>query len=72
MDLVKNKASKKYFIVLDDTEDVDFLLITPEGKVRRLEQRLFTPLDTVDPKKPPWRQRLTERQLKKYKEYIDE
>ena len=72
MELVKNKASGKYFIVLDDdTGGIDFLLITPAGKVRRLERRLFDPLDIVDPKKPRWRHRLTELQLKKYEEYFD-
>lgn len=72
MELVKNKASGNYFIVLDDhTGGIDFLLITPEGKVRQLEQRLFGPLDIVDQKKPLWRRRLTELQLKKYEEYFD-
>ena len=72
MELVKNKASDKYFVVLDDdTGDIDLLLITPEGKVRQLERRLFGPLDIVDPKKPRWRHKLTELQLKKYEEYFD-
>jgi len=71
VDLVKNKASGKYFIVLDDTGGFDFLLITPEGKIMWLERRLFGPLDIVDPKKPLWRHRLTELQLKKFEEYLD-
>ena len=72
MELVKNKASDKYFIVLDDdTGGTDFHLITPEGKVRRLERCLFGPLNIVDPKKPRWRHGLTELQLKKYEEYFD-
>jgi hypothetical protein len=72
VELVKNKASGKSFIVLDDdTGGINFLLITPEGKLRRLERRLFDPLDIVDPKKPLWRHRLTELQLKKYEEYFD-
>jgi len=72
VELVRNKASDKYFIVLDDdTGGIDLLLVTPEGKVRRLERRLFDPLDIVDPKKPRWRRRLTELQLKKYEEYFD-
>ena len=72
MELVKNKASDKYFVVLDDdTGGINFLLITPEGKLRRLERRLFDPLDIVDPNKPRLRHRLTELQLKKYEEYFD-
>ena len=72
MELVRNIASGKYFIVLDDAEDINFLLITPEGKVRRIERRLFGLVDIVDPKNPLWRHRLTELQLKKYEEYLDE
>lgn len=71
MELVRNKASAKYFIVLDDTGGIDFLVITPEGKMRRLERRLFGPSDIVDPKKIRWRHLLTEPQLKKYKQYFD-
>lgn len=72
MELVRNIASGKYFIVLDDAEDINFLLITPEGKVRRIERRLFGLVDIVDPKNPLWRHRFTELQLKKYEEYLDE
>ena len=73
MELVKNKSSGKYFIVLDDNIDaIDFLLITPNGKVIRLERRLFDDPDFVDPNKPPWRHRLTELQLEQYEEYFDQ
>ena len=44
MNLVKNRASGMPFIVLDDTGDRYIQLITPEGKVKRLERRLFGPL----------------------------
>ena len=71
MELVRNKASGKYFIVLDDAEDINFLLITPEGKVRRIERRLFGLFNIVDPKNPLWRNKLTELQWKKYEEYFD-
>lgn len=72
VELVRNKASGRDFIFLDeDTDGTNFLLITPEGKVRRLEQRLFGPLDIVDPKKHRCRRRLTKLQLKKYKKYFD-
>ena len=72
MELVRNKASNKHFIVLDDdNEGIDFLLITPEGKIMRLERRLFDSLGIVDPKNFRWRNRLTEQQFKKYEEYFD-
>ena len=72
MELVRNKASNKHFIVLDDdNEGIDFLLITPEGKIMRLERRLFDSLGIVDPKNSRWRNRLTEQQFKKYEEYFD-
>jgi len=71
MELVRNKASGKYFIVLDDDiRDINFQLITPEGKVRPIERRLFGVLDIIDPKKSLWRHKLTELQLKKYEEYL--
>lgn len=72
MELVKNKASGKYFVVLDDTEGAELLLITPEGKVKRLERNLFGPQDTVDPKDTLWVHNLTKTQMDKYKDYLDE
>ncbi len=66
-----NKASGKHFIVLDDTGGIDFLVITPEGKVLQLERHLFGPSDIVDPTKGRWRHRLPEPQLKKYNEHLD-
>lgn len=70
MELVKNKASGKSFIVLDDYEDSNFLLITPEGKVKRLDRHLFGPQIAVDPEKQKLKMSLTKTQLKKYSEYI--
>ena len=49
MEFVKNKASGKLFVLLDDTGGSDFLVITPEGKVKRLERHLFEPQDLVAP-----------------------
>lgn len=69
MDLVKNKASGKSFIVLDDNGDAEFLLITPEGKVKQLDRHLFGPQVTVDPKMPPLNLHITKTQIDKYAEY---
>jgi hypothetical protein len=73
MRLVKNKASGKFFIVLDenDARSSDFMVITPEGKVKQLEQHLFEPLDDVDPRDEGCTRRYTAAQLKKYREYLD-
>lgn len=68
MELVKNKVSGKLFVVLDDTGDTDFLVITPEGYVKRIERRLFLPRE---PASPPGHG-LTQEQLDKYTQYIDE
>ncbi len=69
MELVKNKASGKFFIVLDDNEDADFLLITPEGKVKRLDRHLFGPQVAVDSKNRRLDFNLTKTQMDKYAEY---
>ena len=71
MELVENKASGKSFIVLDDNGDAHFLLITPEGKVKRLERRLFEPA-VANPVKPKCDCKLTRIQMDTYAEYIDE
>lgn len=73
MRLVKNKASGKYFIVLEggDVGEAYFLVITPEGKVKSLERHLFEPLDDVDPGDVRWTRRYTTAQLNKYREYCD-
>lgn len=69
MELVKNKVSGKLFVVLDDTEDADFLLITPEGKVKRLERHLFVPLEIAGPAEARFKRQLTKSQVDMYAEY---
>lgn len=70
MELVKNKTSGKFFVVIDDAGDADFLVITPEGKIKRLERRLFLPQDSIDPPDHPTT-RLTKTQIDKYSKYVD-
>jgi hypothetical protein len=70
MDLVKNRASGKPFIVLDDTGDRYIELITPEGKVKRLERRLFGPLVPADHTDLKQHEDLTRAQVDKYMEYL--
>jgi hypothetical protein len=73
MTLIRNKTSGKYFIVLEgeDASEGHLLLITPEGRVKRLESRLFEGPVTVDPRAPAWVKRLSAAQLAKYDEYLN-
>ena len=72
MELVKNKASGKFFVLLDDTGGSNFLVITPEGKIRRLERRLFDPQDIAEPGEFFFRHELTKPQIDMYAAYSGE
>jgi hypothetical protein len=72
MEVMKNKASGKFFVVLDDTGGPDFLAITPEGKIRRLERHLFVPQDTTGSGEALSKGRLTKSQVDLYAEYSGE
>lgn len=73
MTLIRNKKSGKYFIVLEaeDVPEDRLLLITPEGRVKRLESRLFEGPVAGDPRTPAWAKRLSAEQLAKYEEYLN-
>jgi len=68
VELVRNKASGKYFVLLDDSGGADILVITPEGKLKRLERYLFASLDFVDPQEAIRNHRLTKKQIQVYSE----
>ena len=70
MELIKNRASGKSFIILDDTGDRYIQLITPEGKVKRLERRLFGTLVKADHTNPKQDEKLTREQIDKYMECL--
>jgi len=72
VELVKNKASGKFFVVLEDTGGPDFLVITPEGRVRRLERRLFDTPDLFDPAEILFKTELTKTQVDTYSAYSGE
>ena len=72
MELVKNKASGKLFIVLDDSGGPDFLVVTPGGKVRRLERYLFDPHDIANPREAFLKDQVTKTQINLYAEYSGE
>lgn len=69
MEIVKNRASGKYFVVIDDSGFDDFMVITPEGKIKRLERRLFGAQLSADPRDTQWRRHLTKTQVDKYIQY---
>ena len=69
MDLVKNRATGRPFIVLDDTGDRYIQLITPEGKIKRLDRRLFEPLFSAGHMDSKPHENLTCEQMDKYMEY---
>lgn len=69
MIVVKNKSSGKSFIVLDDTGDARFLLVTPEGKIKRLERRLFGGQIAADHPDLQWGRDLTMAQRHTYAAY---
>ncbi len=69
MELIRNKASGKFFILLDDSGDSDILVITPEGKLKRLERHLFASQDFVDPREAVRNKRLTKKQVEIYAEF---
>lgn len=72
MELIKNKASGRFFVVLDDSSGPDFLVITPEGKIRRLERQLFEDKDISNPEEASFKKKVTKTQLDLYLAYIDE
>jgi len=72
MELVKNKISEKYFVVLDDAEENNFLVVTPEGKVKPLERHLFDPQVIVDPLNASSSYNLTQKQVDIHSEYFNQ
>lgn len=71
MELVRNKATGKFFVVLDDDGGSDFLVATPDGKIRRLDRHLFGAQDIADPEDVQLREHLTAKQMDLYETYFD-
>jgi hypothetical protein len=72
MELAKNNASGKIFVVVDDAGGAELLVITPDGKVKSLERRLFTVLDAMDPKYPQPDCGISKKQMDVYEGYLKE
>jgi len=71
MELVRNKASGQYFIIITDYENGMGLMITPQGEVKGLELRLFDSVEAIDPEGALVDGLLTADQIDKYEEYLD-
>jgi hypothetical protein len=71
MELMKNKVSGRLFILLEDIDHSSLLLITPEGKVKRLARHLFTPQDSDNHSDVPMVHQLTKRQIEMYERYSE-
>ena len=48
MEICKNKITEKTFIYLDEEENGQALMITPDGEVKTLEESLFKELAEVE------------------------
>lgn len=71
MEIVKNKASGKHFIIINDNENGKGLMITPQGELKGLELQLFEHGEVIDPEGDLVDRLLTADQIDKYKEYMD-
>lgn len=71
MELVRNKAMGKIFVVLDDDGGSDFLVALPDGKIRRLDRHLFGAQDIADPEDIQLREHLTKEQVDLYETYFE-
>ena len=71
MELFKNKASKKYFISIDETNADKLLMITPEGELKPLELHLFEGPEIKSENAPAIHRYVNQRQIKKYNQYVE-
>ncbi|MFZ7127403.1 MAG: hypothetical protein ACOWWM_14705 [Desulfobacterales bacterium] len=66
LDLFKNKASGRYFIAVDEIDDGILLMITPDGDLKPLEQRLFIGPEIKAQDDPEIQRLLNRKQIVKY------
>ena len=48
MEVCKNKASEKYFLLIEETDDGKLLLVIPNGEVKELDPPLFEDIEELD------------------------
>jgi hypothetical protein len=70
MDILKNKASGKYFIHIEDMEDGSALFVTPLGELKVLELSLFERHEPVDEESFLRRGLITQHQVGRYHKYL--
>lgn len=68
----KNIKSGKYFIVLDDYDNDEILLVTPSCETKRLEKSLFNDIEQKDITELMRDHHLTPDQVDIYNEYIND
>jgi len=68
MEIYENKASKMYFIYIDDTNINEALFVTPECKIKSLNLNLFNKPDNKD-KDYLSRNLINKEQIERYHQY---
>jgi hypothetical protein len=48
MEVCKNKASGKYFLFIEETNDGKLLLVIPNGEIKELDSSLFEDIEELD------------------------
>ena len=71
MDIYKNKASGKYFIHVEDTNQGKALFITPQGEIKSLELSLFESLESMDEDCFLQRGLISQLQAERYHKYVE-
>ena len=71
MELFRYKATKKYFISIDEVNADKLLMITPEGEVKPLEARLFEGPEMQAESVSEIHRYVSPQQMKKYHQYVE-
>ncbi len=70
MEIYKNKVSGKYFIYIQESGEEKALFITPKGKVKPLELKLFSYYSgRRDEDEPLNKELITKKQVERFEQY---
>lgn len=72
MEVCKNKASGKYFLLIEETDDGKLLLVIPNGEVKELDPPLFEDTEELDIDYCLNTGLIASRQIDGYKKFIEE
>jgi len=72
MEVCKNKASEKYFLLIEETDDGKLLLVIPSGEVKELDPPLFEDIEELDIDYCLNSGLIASRQFDGYKKFIEE